>query len=47
MIKKDSTNKLKQQTSVMSQEWALVTQSQGRVNELEAQTKEDKDEVAV
>lgn len=42
-MKKEFSNNLKQKNDVMSQQWTLVTQSQGQINKLEAQAKEDKD----
>ena len=46
-MKKEFANNLKWETYVMSRQWALVTQSQGRVNEFEARAKEGKDQVAI
>lgn len=45
-MKKEFVNRLKLQTDVISQQWDLVTQSQGWINEFEAKVKEDKDQVA-
>lgn len=45
-MKKESTIKLKKKNDVMSQQCTLVAQSRGRINEMEAHTKYDKDRVA-
>lgn len=45
-MKKMHVNRLKMLLDSMSQQWGLVNQSRGRINELEAKAKEDKDQVA-